>query len=62
GYYEDGGKVICRRCGVMMNIQTIGFPGGCNPIPIKYEVGPKELRFFADELSGHAKIFKSKII
>lgn len=62
GYYEDGGKVICRRCGVMMNIQTIGFPGGCNPIPIKYEVGPKELRFFADELSGHAKIFKTKII
>ena len=46
----------------MMNIQTIGFPGGCNPIPIKYEVGPKELRFFADELSGHAKIFKTKII
>ena len=62
GYYEDAGKVICRRCGVMMNIQTIGFPGGCNPIPIKYEVSAKELRFFADELSGHAKIFKTKIL
>lgn len=62
GYYEDAGKVICRRCGVMMNIQTIGFPGGCNPIPIKYEVSAKELRFYADELSGHAKIFKTKIL
>ena len=38
GYFEDKGKVICRECDVMMNIQTIGFPGGCNPIPIAYEI------------------------
>ena len=59
GYYEDKGKVICRECDVMMNIQTIGFPGGCNPIPIAYELTADKLMFSVAELDGHSKIFKS---
>lgn len=59
GYYEDKGKVICRECDVMMNIQTIGFPGGCNPIPIAYELTADKLMFSVAELEGHSKIFKS---
>ena len=58
GYYEDKGKVICRECGVMMNIQTIGFPGGCNPIPIAYEVVGSEILFSAAELESHAAVFR----
>ena len=38
GYYEKDGKIICKLCEVAMNIATIGFKGGCNPIPIEYEV------------------------
>ncbi len=59
GYYEDKGKVICRECDVMMNIQTIGFPGGCNPIPIQHEVTDTQLKFSAAELEGHAQVFRS---
>lgn len=58
GYYEDKGKVICARCGVMMNILTIGFEGGCNPIPIAYEVSADKLSFSAAELESHASVFK----
>ncbi|WP_341729650.1 DUF2318 domain-containing protein [Brooklawnia sp.] len=58
GYYEDKGKVICARCGVMMNIQTIGFEGGCNPIPIAYQVTADKLSFSVAELEGHASVFK----
>lgn len=36
GYYEKDGKVICKKCDVAMNIATIGFKGGCNPIPIDF--------------------------
>ena len=36
GYYERNGQVGCRRCDVIMNTNTIGFKGGCNPIPLKY--------------------------
>ena len=38
GYYEKDGQVVCNKCDVVMNINTIGFKGGCNPIVIDYEV------------------------
>ncbi|MDR2373780.1 MAG: DUF2318 domain-containing protein [Bifidobacteriaceae bacterium] len=38
GYYEKDGKIICRLCDVVMNIATIGFKGGCNPIPLEYDL------------------------
>jgi uncharacterized membrane protein len=34
GYYERKGQVICRLCDVVMNVSTIGFKGGCNPVPL----------------------------
>jgi uncharacterized membrane protein len=36
GYYERKNEVICRLCDVVMNISTIGFKGGCNPVPLAY--------------------------
>ena len=38
GYYEKDGQVVCKLCDVVMNINTIGFKGGCNPIVIPYSV------------------------
>jgi uncharacterized membrane protein len=36
GYYERKDEVICRLCDVVMNKSTIGFKGGCNPVPLDY--------------------------
>jgi uncharacterized membrane protein len=38
GYYQRGDQVVCILCDVVMNIATIGFSGGCNPVPLKYEI------------------------
>jgi len=38
GYYERGDQIVCKLCDVVMNINTIGFKGGCNPIVIDYSV------------------------
>ncbi len=38
GYYEKDGQVVCKLCDVVMNINTIGFKGGCNPIVIDYRI------------------------
>jgi uncharacterized membrane protein len=38
GYYERKDEVICRLCDVVMNKSTIGFKGGCNPVPLAYSV------------------------
>lgn len=36
GYYQRKDQVVCRLCDVVMNKSTIGFPGGCNPIPLAF--------------------------
>lgn len=38
GYFERKDDVVCKRCDVVMNKATIGFKGGCNPIPFPYVI------------------------
>ena len=58
GYYERNGQVICKRCDVVMNINTIGFKGGCNPIPLAYEVEDGNLAFALEDLIAGEREFK----
>ena len=58
GYYERGGVVVCRRCDVVMNTSTIGFKGGCNPIPLPYQVEGGNLVFSMADLIAGEKEFK----
>lgn len=38
GYFERNNQVICKLCDVVMNINTIGYKGGCNPVPLPYTI------------------------
>ena len=58
GYFERNGQVVCKRCDVVMNINTIGFKGGCNPIPLAYEVRDGNLVFRLEDLVAGEKEFK----
>ena len=58
GYFERNGQVICKRCDVVMNINTIGFKGGCNPIPLAYEVKDGNLAFRLEDLIAGEKEFR----
>ena len=58
GYFERGGQVICKRCDVVMNINTIGFKGGCNPIPLPYEVKEGSLIFKLSDIIAGEKEFR----
>ena len=58
GYFERNGQVICKRCDVVMNINTIGFKGGCNPIPMPYEVKNGELVFQLSDIIAGEKEFR----
>lgn len=57
GYYERNGQVICKLCDVAMNIATIGFTGGCNPIPLAYAVEGGELTVAVADLEASAEVF-----
>ena len=58
GYYERENQVICKLCDVQMNKATIGTRGGCNPIPIEYQIKEGKLRVLQSELEKNAQIFK----
>ena len=58
GYYERSGQVICKRCDVVMNINTIGFKGGCNPIPLSYEVANGYVVFDLNDIIAGEKEFR----
>ena len=58
GYFERNGQIVCKRCDVVMNINTIGFKGGCNPIPLAYEVKDGNLVFRLEDLAAGEKEFR----
>ena len=57
GYYQDGKNVICRNCGAVIYVPTIGQAGGCNPIHIDYRIEGDKLRIAATALTEAAKYF-----
>ncbi len=57
GYYQDGKNVICRNCGAVIYVPTIGMAGGCNPLHIDYLVEGDKLHIAATALAGAAKVF-----
>lgn len=59
GYYQKGeNDVVCRACDVPINVPTIGFPGGCNPIPLESEPVPQGLAVNAGQLEDATGKFR----
>ena len=58
GYYERNGQVVCNRCDVVMNINTIGFKGGCNPKVIDYSIENGYIIVPVSTLIEHESDFK----
>jgi hypothetical protein len=40
GYGQTEGSVICFYCKTLIPLETVGKPGGCNPVPIPFKAGP----------------------
>ncbi|MDR0450804.1 MAG: Fe-S-containing protein [Treponema sp.] len=58
GYYERKNEVICRLCDVVMNISTIGFRGGCNPVPLAYTLRRGNMVIDTEDLEKERTRFK----
>ncbi len=57
GYFERGDSVVCKRCDVVMNKATIGFLGGCNPVPFPYVVKDGKIIINKADLEKEANRF-----
>ncbi|GEM_PF-62531 len=57
GYYEKDGKIICQACDVAMNLATIGFHGGCNPIPLDFRMASGAIEIETATLDALSSVF-----
>ncbi len=58
GYRHANGEVICRNCDAPINVDTIGEPGGCNPIPLTASIQGDQVVVSVAKLVAEANRFK----
>ncbi len=58
GYFERGDVIVCKLCDVVMNRGTIGFAGGCNPIPIDFVIENGEIHVALKTLDQESQRFR----
>ncbi len=50
GYVQKGSHVICKYCNTPIPLDTLGHPGGCNPIPVRSIVENDSISVKASEI------------
>lgn len=58
GYFERDDQVVCKLCDVVMNKQTIGMQGGCNPVPLEYAIDGGAITIKQESLEKERKRFR----
>jgi uncharacterized membrane protein len=50
GYGQRDDHVVCLYCGTPLHVDTLGQPGGCNPIPLSAEIDGRFVRIELKEV------------
>lgn len=59
GFYKQGGQIICKNCSAPVNPQSVGDPGGCNPIPLRANVSGESVVIAQADLEQHVADMKA---
>ncbi|RBP97209.1 hypothetical protein CRD60_08050 [Bifidobacterium aemilianum] len=59
GYFERDGQIVCKKCDVVINLATIGYKGGCNPIPFDYTTKAGKIVIQTADLDALSSVFKA---
>jgi FTR1 family protein len=60
GFYKGAQGVICKNCAAPINPQSVGMPGGCNPIPLKAQVTDEVVIISEADLVAGRHYFEQK--
>lgn len=60
GFYKKDDNIICSACDSVINKSTLGFQGGCNPLPLNYKVDKKYITISEPDLKAASKYFSAK--
>ena len=58
GYFQQGSQVICRNCDSPINVASIGAIGGCNPVPLGYELRGGYVEIRVGALAAQSGLFR----
>jgi len=58
GFYKTSHGLVCRNCAAPINPNTVGTPGGCNPVPLAASVEGDKVTLQESTLAENAHVFE----
>ncbi|HLF28963.1 MAG TPA: Fe-S-containing protein [Anaerolineae bacterium] len=60
GYHQEGDVLVCDNCNAPINLDTVGMPGGCNPVPLAASLAEGEVLIAASDLDAAQSRFAAR--
>jgi uncharacterized membrane protein len=58
GFSKTANGLVCKNCAAPVNPQSVGQPGGCNPIPLKSSVDGNSILIAEADVAAAADHFR----
>jgi FTR1 family protein len=57
GFFKGPNGLVCKNCAAPINPQSVGTPGGCNPVPLQSATNASDVVIHESDLAAGAHIF-----
>src|ERR1700681_2551392 len=58
GFYKGPNGVVCKNCAAPINPQSVGMPGGCNPVPLKAQTTSDSVIIQEADIAAKSRMFQ----
>ncbi len=58
GFFKGQNGLVCKNCASPINSQSVGTPGGCNPVPLTSTAAEDSILIQEADLAARAKLFQ----
>jgi high-affinity iron transporter len=58
GFYKGPNGVVCKNCAAPINPQSVGMPGGCNPVPLNAQVTADSIIIREADIAAKSRMFQ----
>jgi high-affinity iron transporter len=58
GFYKGPKGVVCKNCAAPINPQSVGMPGGCNPVPLKAQTTSDAIIIQEADIAAKSRMFQ----
>jgi len=58
GFFKGPNGLVCKNCAAPINPQSVGTPGGCNPLPLLSATTGADIVIYESDLAAGAHVFQ----